>query len=262
LPLHRNLSILATSLIREGKLTLLPFFSRYMEMAPRFHLVDNAQFRMINLQSFSHTLISPPATLLIPPKKGLLVSSIKYYKYLSPATIVPEPVLEPTKWRQFWSLSIPLHSRTIWYRSLHGKLATKSTLHYYMPLVHTSPYCPHCPESSHSIETNDHFLFSCPVKLTVWRSIFTMYISGMSSESDEVFLQVLQNILSFNSSVIRISPVPLPEISVSQIFACTLLAIWQAHWRRIFDETPFIPDTVISKSIRHFSTLHSQFFID
>ena len=217
---------------------------------------------MINLQSFSHTLISPPATLLIPPKKGLLVSSIKYYKYLSPATIVPEPVLEPTKWRQFWSLSIPLHSRTIWYRSLHGKLATKSTLHYYMPLVHTSPYCPHCPESSHSIETNDHFLFSCPVKLTVWRSIFTMYISGMSSESDEVFLQVLQNILSFNSSVIRISPVPLPEISVSQIFACTLLAIWQAHWRRIFDETPFIPDTVISKSIRHFSTLHSQFFID
>ncbi|GAN05848.1 hypothetical protein MAM1_0103d05324 [Mucor ambiguus] len=44
--------------------------------------------------------------------------------------------------------------------------------------IQFTPYCPHCQFSSSSIiEDTEHFLFSCPSKLEVWRHTLSLYLS-------------------------------------------------------------------------------------
>jgi hypothetical protein len=180
------------------------------------------------------------------------INTIKYYKSLLPFSQLLAPILLSSQWKRFWSISIPLSARTVWYRCIQEKLPTKHRLHPLISDSHPSSLCSTC---TLSIEEDDsHFLFSCPPKLAVWQSIFTTYIQ---SQPDQLLFSLSQ-ILSFSSSFTRETNLPLPELDVQQIFACTLLSIWQSHWRLVFNNVPFSSVNVIICPSRLLTRLDSE----
>ena len=157
---------------------------------------------------------------------------------IEPSPLANAYQLRPHQWRQLWSIPIPLTARTVWFRSLHGKLPRKSILHHHIPHDHPSPYCTIC--STSTVEDHIHFLVSCPLKFPIWKEMYHSFIST-APITDTILLQHLIDLLQCKSlSMDRDEPLPFADLSLNQLFACTLLAIWQAHWRWIFDTTPFL----------------------
>lgn len=103
---------------KEHKLYLQPFFLANFLQAPRPSLTRCSLTNpLVDLSSLCHKIIFPSA-LSSASSSRISLNSIKYYKKL----ILPNTIsantsnLTPSQWRQFWSLDIPLNSRTIWYR--------------------------------------------------------------------------------------------------------------------------------------------------
>ncbi|KAI8986498.1 hypothetical protein BDB01DRAFT_891228 [Pilobolus umbonatus] len=128
----------------------------------------------------------------------------------------------------FWKLQISLHPRTVWYRSIHRKLPCKQ-------LLHPTPHCILYLSSSPGIDSYDHSLFLCPMKIRVWFSIspFTF------RRPLYTFLLVIQQALSLSSNIRRTQSLPLLSLSLYQTFACTLLAIWSSTLAACIELNPF-----------------------
>jgi len=166
------------------------------------------------------------------------------------------------KWKQFWTLQIPLNARNTWFRILHEKVTTRQLLHQRLRDSFT-PYCPHCQSSSSTIPTiiedTEHFLFSCPRKLDVWRQTLSLYISPRFSYfAYEEYIAILHLRLDIDRSSHEL----FPALSVFQVFACIQQAIWSAHYRQVFQHVPFIPSTVIHSIHRTLLNLDSQLSFD
>jgi hypothetical protein len=71
-----------------------------------------------------------------------------------------------------------------------------------------------------------------------------------------------QTLLCSSPPLERDISLPFNELSISQIFATTLLTIWQAHWRWIFDRTPFFADTVQHRIARSLARLDAELNLD
>jgi len=251
-PNHRNLSLLAMSLIQQGQLVLLPFFSAHTEMG-RTTIIDN----ILDLQPFCLSIVTPS----VPLSSGHLANSIRYYKYLVPQNSNTVSPLSASAWRRFWSYSIPLHARTVWFRGIHNKIPCRQLLHTIMPSVVDSSICSIC-SSSTAEDTVSHFLFSCPLKLAVWRSVFNMYIADVSRLPSAEFVVLMQSILLFSCPYLRVRTTLLPELSTHQIFACCLLCIWRSHWNFVFHSRPFQPGVIISSVSKLMYTLVAESDLD
>ncbi|EPB84004.1 hypothetical protein HMPREF1544_09275 [Mucor circinelloides 1006PhL] len=191
------------------------------------------------------------------------VNGIRYFKMLT--AIEPSPLanacqLRPHQWRLLWSTRIPLSARTVWFRSIHHKLPTKAILHHCIPRDHPSPNCTLCSPST--AEDQHHFLFSCPLKFSVWKEMYYSFIST-APITDTILLQHLIDLLQCKSpSMDRDESLPFADLSLHQLFACTLLAIWQAHWRWIFDTTPFLLIPVRHCLTRFLTQLDAELHLD
>jgi hypothetical protein len=253
----RNLSRLAAQFVRNHQFLLQPFF--YNQYQPSSRMLPSAQNNIfeINLQPFCNRLVlhhlPEQSTISLRSQRSRTISikSIKYYKSLLPTVQPPTTTLLPAQWKRFWSIPIPLPARTVWYRCIHKKLPTKQRLHQLIPTTHQSPLCTVC--SLATIEDDFHFLFACPPKLAVWQNIFQTYIQRQYIEPSSI-----SQLLSFSSSLTRDANHPLPEIGIYQIFACTLLSIWQAHWRLVFDNVSFSSTNVIASASRLLTRLDSE----
>ncbi|KAK4516082.1 uncharacterized protein ATC70_011044 [Mucor velutinosus] len=165
------------------------------------------------------------------------------------------------KWKQFWSLQVPLNARNTWFRIFHEKVTTCQLLHQRLRDSFT-PYCPHCQSSSFTsstvIEDTEHFLFSCPQKLDVWRQTLSLYLS--SRFAHVAYEEYIAIILHLRLDIDRSSHELFPALSVFQVFACIQQAIWSAHYRQVFQHIPFIPSTVIHSIHHTLLNLDSQLF--
>ncbi|KAI9243717.1 hypothetical protein EDC94DRAFT_591016, partial [Helicostylum pulchrum] len=126
-----------------------------------------------------------------------------------------------------------------------------------------SPNCLLCLSTSISEETVDHFLFACPSKNLIWFNIITSYISSTGTPSS--ISALLPSILSLslpNHFEKGSTITSLPELSTYQIFACTLLHIWRAHWRFAFDSTPFISANIMIVITKTLNQLNSEMQLD
>jgi len=242
---HPTISKSVALLIRSHQIRFKPFFLQQCELAPRPTLSTDAS---PSLKPFCLRIIAPPhlarssGSSSTSRQHGRLpLNSIRYFKKITtvdPAPLTSALTLRPHQWRLLWSTSIPLTARTVWFRSIHRKLPTKSILHHFIPQDHPSPHCTVC--STSTVEDHTHFLFSCPLKLLVWREMYNSFISS-APITDTNLVQHLNDLLQCKSiSVDRDASLPFPDLSLPQLFACTLVAIWQAHWRWIFDTTPFL----------------------
>ncbi len=252
---YRNLCLLAVSLVSNGQLVLLPFFRAQMDTstsASSGFLHDLCDLRPFCAAIFSATSTTATSTA---------IDSIRFYKSLLPQSSTSSPV-SAAKWRHFWKIPIPLHARTIWYRTIHGKVPTRSLLHTFMPDTVDSNVCVICSSARSVIECRSHFLWSCHLKLAVWRSIFNRFIFNVAHLPSAAFTEILESILLFVRPIDRCYTTEFTVLSASQIFACTLLAIWRAHWNVVFHSRPFRSATVIASVHKSLSMLCAESDLD
>ncbi|KAK4513718.1 uncharacterized protein ATC70_005723 [Mucor velutinosus] len=93
--------------------------------------------------------------------------------------------------------------------------------------------------------------------------MYHTYLSASPSISDVDLIHFLQQTLLCSSPLLDRDPsLSFNELSIPQLFATTLLTIWQAHWRWIFDRTPFIADTVQLRLARSLARLDAELNLD
>lgn len=141
------------------------------------------------------------------------------------------PVVDPTKlhgspaeWRRFWRASIPHTARTVWWRALHGKLAT-AQFRFEKWKIGDSPACPLCDAPTEDIP---HMLFLCPTKREAWWTYLREY-TIKQDWPDATLTQLLD--LSSQSVIPRQDT----NITAAQIIAGGLLGIWRTHYAFTID---------------------------
>lgn len=252
---YRNLCLLAASLISNGQLIVLPFFRAHMDNSPPFQPFSLVTY--CTLQPFCSAVSTSNSSL----STSYSQESIRYYKTLLPRSPSSSP-LSPSMWRRFWKMPMPLHARTVWFRAIHNKIPTRSVLQSIMPSVVETDICVVCSSITSAIESRSHFLWSCHLKLAVWRAIFNRFICTIAHLPSTAFIDNLNSIMFFSRPCLRSSSVEFPDLSVAQIFACTLLCIWRAHWNVVFSSRPFLPGAVISSVCKILSSLQAEFDLD
>lgn len=261
---HPTLSKQIIHLIQTNQLLLHNFvLFNFLSHVPRtIPSITNNLNIDVHLSSF---LLSKISTHFIPDSFSFIASSptttgFKSLPSIATTPLPPLTIISASKWQQFWRLRIPINARNTWYRIIHRKITTKQRLHQFQPDIFT-PYCQICrprrySRHAHSLtETNQHFLFSCPKKILVWTTSVVNYIDPNLAHFS--FLHY-SDIIKLNSSISRTNNVPFQQLSLYQVFACILQEIWVAHYRVVFDNTPFIPLTVISHIHRSLTKLHHE----
>jgi exonuclease III len=159
----------------------------------------------------------------------------------SSASVVPQHLaaIASAQWSFFWSLSLTMIQRNVVYRLINKCIPHQSLLHLRFPTVHLSPLCVVCSLVDDSI---DHFLFECPLKATVWQGIISEFLWPTVTIAD-----IRLSLLSLDFYNIRYSQ--RPRVSSHHIVIIAMSNIWKAHYRLIFDQTPFAPAAVLN-SIR------------
>lgn len=135
----------------------------------------------------------------------------------------------------FWSTTMLLQARTVWYRVLSNKVPTTVYLHKIGTV--NSSICRLCHEAN---DTFEHFLVSCSFKLDIWFAILSQYLIEFPLDETSIY------------SFLRFLELP-SQIKKSQsdkcytIFSTTLWFIWIYYWQYIIDNVPFQHDVILSK---------------
>ncbi|KAI8356632.1 hypothetical protein EDC96DRAFT_446289, partial [Choanephora cucurbitarum] len=96
-------------------------------------------------------------------------------------------------------------------------------------------------------------LWLCPLKLTVWSSIwFTHFETAFSLTA------LAQSLLSLEFPTPRKASL---NSDSSSIICSTISSIWRAHWSFVFSDIPFTPQTVIATASRQIITAHHESLI-
>ncbi|CEP18787.1 hypothetical protein [Parasitella parasitica] len=235
---YPNLAKKFLKLVKRDDIQLSPFFVRAFIHS---HFSSFGRFPFLQVEDHTVVDVSPfVASLNICSSRGTAMSTKSYRRLCQPPIDAKPPLPPPldpdisVAWFDFWLLPISHSCRNIWYRFLHRKIPHKSLLHRFMPEFFPSPSCAICSDSD---DTLDHFLFSCPLKRSVWHTIQQRHLPFLSAPWTSVDLHLLLTTVRF--------PV-FPLQSALLVIAATLESIWTSHWSFIFSDTPFTLDSVLS----------------
>jgi hypothetical protein len=137
-----------------------------------------------------------------------------------------------------------LAARNPWYRLLHRKLPCAALVHKIVTEFCPS-FCRLCDQPTIA-EDPGHFFVSCPDKFQVCTRICVLYFGCVVNS--QIILQALYD-LHFPRQRLAL-------INNGSIIGCTLLGIWKAHWRFIYDGVPFVLDIVFHSIL--LSMVHSE----
>ncbi|KAG0847613.1 hypothetical protein G6F17_012372 [Rhizopus arrhizus] len=175
--------------------------------------------------------------------------STKWFRNLD---MLPLDSLPPTyprasksSWNKFWHDSIPHPARTILWRLYHSKLPTRSRLHKIMPRYISDEGCVMCG----AIETDEHFLWSCPVKRPIWVTLAQRFLDQPSLLSFDQINRPLQTTVKTLSHW---------KLDTCHVIACGVLSLWRLHWKYIFEETPFWPNEATARATALLRQIHSE----
>ncbi|OBZ81357.1 Transposon TX1 uncharacterized protein, partial [Choanephora cucurbitarum] len=247
---HRNLTTKTHRLLQSGLLKFHPFLEHNCCLAPR---ITPASTTTLDLAPFVKSLLTLP-----PTHRGPLASIRAYKTLTTPSLRNVTSTLSSSNWSIFWSLPIPLQARTVCYRLLHNKIPNRSFLHNLNPSSFPGPLCHICSTTTESV---DHFFCLCPSKAQLWLRILSSYINSLL----EVVFSDIPHLLHCVYRFVPVTPfrdpsLPLPTLSIDQIFACTSLGIWQTQWQSIFQTAPFSTAAAINRSLHHLYFLEQQRF--
>ena len=191
--------------------------------------------RLFDLNPFLSCLL-----LDLPSSVSLLTQSL-YRGMCLPTTAAPSslPSLPATTWKSFWQIPLSHHSRTVWFRTIHGKIPCRKIMNAWLQTKFPSPACPLC---HYPVEDFDHFVFACPLKIQAWQKVWRTFFVGSvdlnidNSSLKQAIFQLQFPPLSSNSLT--------PSHFASLVIGFTLQSIWRAYWNLIFDACPFSPELV------------------
>lgn len=164
--------------------------------------------------------------------------SSKLFRLMCASTpSLPPRQLTVTKWLFFWQFPILHMARNVWYRLLSNKLACRSVLHRFIPMVVSTPFCVVCSMSL--IETDHHFVYECPLKLMVWQELWPSFFDVPFST--DLLKQALFELNFPPASTANNLP---PSVCIGH----TLLAVWRSHFNFVFNEQPFLSSVVIAQT--------------
>ncbi|KAL9536417.1 hypothetical protein MBANPS3_012662, partial [Mucor bainieri] len=168
-------------------------------------------------------------------------SSRTFREAVTSSIIAPSHLsaIAPSAWTFFWSLSLTMVQRNVLYRYINTRIPHMSLLHRIFPLIHLSPMCIIC---SATVDSVDHFLFSCAPKATVWQNIISEFLWPTVDITD-----IQHSLLTMDFYNIRYSQKP--EAPSHLIVMVTLANIWKAHYRLVFHQRPLLPSSIL-RSIR------------
>jgi hypothetical protein len=160
-----------------------------------------------------------------------IITAKEYHSALLQDSTIPSCISRITdlQWSMFWSFTLTAVPRNIVYRYIIGKIPHRSLLHRVIPQSFLSNMCPIC---CIYIENADHLLFTCPSKPNIWKAIIFEFLWPTIEIED-----IIQAITSLDFSNVNYSQKS--DISAPNIIFLTLAQIWKAHYRYIFDDTPF-----------------------
>ncbi|KAG1256105.1 hypothetical protein G6F68_009932 [Rhizopus microsporus] len=139
--------------------------------------------------------------------------------------------LPPPKWKQFWSLKILPEARTIWFRFIYNELHCNASISRFDSTVPTTCSLCHDP-----LEDINHLLIHCPFKWSAWHGVLSRFAPYLEFHPEDVE-SILRNLSRFDF---------VDNTRLLRICSHTLLYIWRAHWRYVFDGTPFLPQQIVS----------------
>ncbi|KAG1448084.1 hypothetical protein G6F56_009048 [Rhizopus delemar] len=170
---HRNKLLRFFDLVRSGRIQLTAFFQRFVDATVR---PPEADSQLIIFQILAPVFDS----LLLPELKDgtfLDVITNKWFRslYLDPLDSLPDdyPHASTKLWSTFWQTPFPHHARSILWRIYHNKLSSKSRLHRIVPSYFTDSSCIFCGWDD---EDDEHFLWSCPSKQSIWSSLASRFL--------------------------------------------------------------------------------------
>ncbi|OAD67268.1 hypothetical protein PHYBLDRAFT_174306 [Phycomyces blakesleeanus NRRL 1555(-)] len=210
------------------------------------------QFPLLDMPSGTAVDVRPFLMALVPgiPWHHLSTQSFRLLCNFHSKSARPiSPTLVPRQLRRFWSFPLLHGARNVWFRALHKNIPCRSRLNSRISTAFPDPSCALC---SHPLDNQTHFLFQCPVKLSVWSSTWTLYFAQTATPT--VLLSGLQSF--------TFPPCTDSSLSAASIFGCTLLAIWHHHWLFIFDHVPFVSSAVFSTASSLLDRLKSELALD
>jgi hypothetical protein len=148
--------------------------------------------------------------------------------------------------KRFWSATMLLQARAVWYRVISRKVPTTISLQ----RIKRTPtnQCRLCHEHT---DTLQHFLVQCPIKKSVWINILQSHFPTESFNMDDV-LHMLLNLET--PMTLRSSKYD----SFAIVISTTLWYIWYYYWQFIINDLPFQNDMVISKIEAQISILQTS----
>ncbi|CDH61095.1 hypothetical protein RO3G_10580 [Lichtheimia corymbifera JMRC:FSU:9682] len=230
----------------DGKWRIKPFMKNLLDSLPPNPVP-------LDIQSDYHRLIAPTT------KSGLVIESFKRkdfrYSLLPALHDLPTSYPKESKgaWHRFWNLAIPHQATTVIWRLLHHRLSCRERLHRIIPTTCESNACLICETSSDQnatmVETDQHFLFSCPSVQQAWSIIAARFFVTPSALQWEHV-----------STLTTRPPKTLPNTKIhgSIVIACGILAIWNAHWRFIFDDQSFNPQAIANTAIQQILRIEQE----
>lgn len=216
--------------LESGDLQLQPFFLPLCD--PNSEVAS--PLTSITLRPFSDKLILPNAITV----SSARITSKIFRQACSSLSVAPAYLtsIPSSAWSFFWSLSLTMIQRNVFYRFLNNCIPHRSLLHRIFPTVHLSPLCAVCSSVEDSV---DHFLFRCPSKAAVWQGIIFEFLWPTVTIDD-----IRHAILTFDFYNIRYSQQPLAPSYI--IVIITLANIWKAHFRFIFNQQPFVTASILN----------------
>ncbi|KAG2221277.1 hypothetical protein INT45_000190 [Circinella minor] len=135
--------------------------------------------------------------------------------------------------------------RNLWFRAVHRTLPTSQRLHELIPEHHATNICQLCHTT---IDSSSHFLFSCPVRWSVWTHTWG---SIFLCEPDE--RNLLQVIMDLRWDLIPTHAF----VEYTNVIQGTLLALWRSYWNLIFNNHPFDPIQVSRSALNIIHSLQA-----
>ncbi|KAG1472166.1 hypothetical protein G6F56_001703 [Rhizopus delemar] len=103
------------------------------------------------------------------------------------------------------------------------------------------------------LETSEHLIILCPRKTAFWSSIWNLYF-----ENSFDLYRLTQALLYLSFSRLKLKFDFKPEI----VFSSSLLALWRAHWRLVFDVVPFDATSTITQVNRFVNKYTQESLLD
>ncbi|KAG1139520.1 hypothetical protein G6F37_008143 [Rhizopus arrhizus] len=158
------------------------------------------------------------------------------------------PTIPCANWLTFWSLSLTCIQRNVIYRLIHLKIPHKDCLYHLLSRPGISPYCSICVVSIDSI---DHFFFSCPPRYLVWQEVIREFLWPTLD-----IAKIRHALCSLDFS--EVSYCLNPKLDGDIVLIISLSAIWKLHWQCIFRQQDFVPNAALALIRKEVATYLAQ----